>query len=89
MNITKIEIANNCLVITTYETTFIIPNRDCFLRIFDLSDHYNPVVRTMSIHNKHTQNQVSMFNAATLDPTSTYYNADLDIYFNNLISIFN
>jgi hypothetical protein len=88
---TKIENnANKTITVTDTDvnTKFVILGSDCEVRIFDFSDMYaTPLIktRTVTIYNKYNRHLIANVTSASLDPTSTSYNANMDIYFQNLL----
>jgi hypothetical protein len=80
----RIEIADNILNIINTETNVKNFNyvNDLSIKLFDVYDTSKPNNRYphCSIFNKYTGNDITLFNANTLDPESSFYNGDFDEY---------
>ena len=90
---TKIEAgANNTIIVTDIETNtyFIILGSDCELRVYDDINIYNVLgvkKRTVTLFNKYNRHIVAQVTTNTLSTDSTGYDANMDIYAQNLLSI--
>lgn len=84
----KITVANNTLtVLDTVSTNKMVTRAaDYLIKIFNNIDYYdnNSSVRTILLYNKNSGSIFTHIDADTLDPDSTNYDSDLDVYSVNL-----